>query len=91
MGSPVYGKGYYDGSLEGRNTGRQEGAAFVLALAAAGGGIHYLYRKLKDWKQQRTKDAEKPGAVPSEETEAVKEEMIEEPQEDSVSPGSDSA
>ncbi|QQE50648.1 hypothetical protein I6H52_09160 [Corynebacterium urealyticum] len=91
MGSPVYGKGYYDGSAEGRTTGRQEGAAFVLLALAVVGGGRYLNRKFKDWKQQRTKDAEKPGTVPSEETESVKEEMIEEPQEDSVSLSSDSA
>ncbi|MDK8790520.1 hypothetical protein HMPREF3088_04885 [Corynebacterium sp. HMSC22B11] len=88
MGSPVYGKGFFDG----RTTGRQQGAVVaMMATAALLEGGRYLNRKFKDWKQQRAKDAEKPGTVPSEETESVKEEMIEEPQEDSVPPSSGSA
>lgn len=85
MGSSVYGKGYYDG----RTTGRQESALLGLAAVVVLGGGRYLNRKFKDWKQQRTKDVEKPGTVSSEETESIKEEMIEETQEDPVSPSSD--
>ena len=85
MGSSVYGKVYYDGGT----SVRQESALLGLAAVVVLGGGRYLNRKFKDWKQQRTKDVEKPGTVSSEETESIKEEMIEETQEDPVSPSSD--
>lgn len=93
MGSQVYGKGFFDGRAVGRTAGRQEGATIgVVATVAAIEGVRYLYRKLKDRKQQRATDVEKPGAVPSSSgaAESVKTEMVEESQKGSVSQSSDS-